>query len=313
MTNPITCDVAVVGGGAAGLAAAVTLGRSLRSVVVVDSGEPRNAPAAGVHNLLAREGIAPQDLLTAGRREAEQVGAELRRDRAVAARRAGDRIEVDLAGGGTLLARRLLLATGLADELPDIPGVREHWGSDVLHCPYCHGWEVRGRRIGVLGTGPMSAHQALLFRQLSEHVVLFAHRMPDPGEEVREQLDALDVPIIDGTVRRLRAADGALRAVVLDEQEVAVDAVAVAPRFVGRTDLYEQLGGSRVEHPTGEFVETGALGRTEIAGVSVAGNAADLSAMVGAAAASGNTAAAGINADLVAEDARAAVHARRNR
>ncbi len=304
-------DVAVVGGGAAGLSAAVTLARSLRSVVVVDAGEPRNAPAAGAHNLLGREGIAPLELLATGRREAEAYGAEIRSGRAVAVRRTETGFELDLADGGSLRARRLLLATGLVDELPDVPGVRELWGRDVLHCPFCHGWEVRGRRIGVLGTGPMTAHQALLFRQLSDDVTVFLHSAPELEDEAAEQLDALGVPVVRGPVERLAVEGDRLTAVVLaDGRSFPVDAVTVAPRFVSRSDLWSQLGGTLTENPMGAFIESGLGGRTDIPGVFVAGNAGDLSAMVGASAAQGVVAGAGVNMDLIAEDAQAAVRAR---
>ena len=304
-------DVVVVGGGAAGLSAAVALARSLRSVVVVDAGEPRNAPAGGAHNLLGREGIPPLELLAAGRREAEQYGAEILRDRAVTARAEEEGFTVGLAGGGVLRARRLLLATGLVDELPDVPGVAELWGRSVLHCPYCHGWEVRGRRIGVLGAGPMSIHQTLLFRQLSEDVAFFPHRMPDPGPEAWEQLSALGIRVVEGPVQRLRTDGDVLRAVVLnDGQEVPVDALVVAPRFAARAELYEQLGGTLTDHPAGALIATGPMGSTEVPGVWAAGNAGDLSAMVSSAAGAGVGAAAAINADLVAEEAAAAVRAR---
>lgn len=304
-------DVVVVGGGAAGLSAAVALARSLRSVVVVDAGEPRNAPAHGAHNVLAREGIPPLELLAAGRQEARHYGAQVRQDRALAARRIDGGFEVDLDAGGTIRARRLLLATGLVDELPEIPGVRRFWGTSVLHCPYCHGWEVRGQRIGVLGAGPMSIHQALLFRQLSEHVTLVRHTMPDPGEAAWEQLAALDIPVVDSAAEKLRSIDGVLRAVVLDDgREIPVDAVAVAPRFAARTKLYEQLGGTATEHPLGAFIATDAMGRTGIPGVSAAGNTSDLAAMVSVATGAGVVAAAALNADLVTEDADAAVRTR---
>jgi thioredoxin reductase len=306
-----SCDVAVVGGGAAGLSAAVTLARSLRSVVVVDAGEPRNAPAAGAHNLLGREGIAPSELLATGRREAAGYGAEIRSGRALAVRRTDTGFELDLADGSSLRARRLLLASGLVDELPDVPGVRELWGRDVLHCPYCHGWEVRSRRIGVLGSGPMTAHQALLFRQLSDDVTVFLHSGPELDAEPAEQLDALGVPIVRGTVSRLAVEDGRLAAVVLEDgRSFPVDAVAVAPRFVSRDDLWAQLGGTLTEHPMGAFIEAGLMGRTALPGVWAAGNAGNLSAMVGMSAAEGVAAGAAINADLVAEDAQAAVRAR---
>ena len=306
-------DVVIIGGGAAGLSAAVALSRSLRSVVVVDAGEPRNAPAAGAHNLLGREGIPPLVLLAEGRREAERYGAEIRSGRAVGARRTDGVFEIDLAGAETVRARRLLLATGLVDVLPEVPGVSEFWGDSVLHCPYCHGWEVRGRRIGVLGTSSMSMHQTMLFRQLSDDVTLFLHTMEEPDPEELDQLDALGVRVVGGTVERLGSEDGVLRSVVLEDgEEFVVDAVVVAPRFVVRSDLFEQLGGTLSEHPMGPFIETDQMSRTNVDGVWAAGNASVLHAMVGASAAAGVFAGAAINADLVAEDAKAAVLVRQS-
>lgn len=307
-------DVVVVGGGAAGLSAAVTLARSLRDVLVVDAGEPRNAPAEGAHNLLGREGVPPRDLLETGRQEALGYGAQIRPGRATAARRTADGFEVTLADGGTVAARRLLLATGLVDELPDVPGVRELWGSQVLHCPYCHGYEVRGRRIGVLGTSPNVLHQTLLLRQLSPDVTLFLHEAPEPDDEGWEQLAALGVRVVVGRVRELARDDGGLRAVVLaDGHTFPVDAVAVQPRFVARSELYEQLGGTPTENPMGRHITTDHAGATDLPGVWAAGNAGDLTAMVGASAAQGVMAGAVINADLVLADVRATVRDRAER
>lgn len=302
-------DVAIVGGGAAGLSAAVTLARSLRDVLVIDAGEPRNAPADGAHNLLGREGVPPLELLEAGRHEARTYGAQIRPGRATTARRIADGFELTLADGDTVTARRLLLATGLVDVLPDVPGVRELWGSHVLHCPYCHGYEVRGRRIGVLGTGPRAVHQTLLLRQLSADVTLFLHEAPEPDDEAWEQLAALGIRVVTGQVGELARDGDCLRAVVLaDGHAFPVDAVAVQPRLVARGDLYQQLGGTLTENPMGRHVPQDPAGATDLPGVWAAGNAGDLSAMVGAAAAQGVMAGAAINADLVMADARAAVN-----
>ena len=153
------CDVAVVGGSAAGLAAALQLGRQRRSVIVVDAGEPRNAPAAHMHSYLGHEGLPPSELTAIGREEVRSYGGEVVAGRVVDVTRTDDdRFRVELAGGHTVFARRVLAATGLVDELPDIDGLAEHWGGDVIHCPFCHGFEVRDRRIVQIVTHPMGLH-----------------------------------------------------------------------------------------------------------------------------------------------------------
>ncbi|MEV8567987.1 bifunctional NAD(P)/FAD-dependent oxidoreductase/class I SAM-dependent methyltransferase [Streptomyces sp. NPDC051322] len=304
-------DVVVLGGGAAGLSGALMLARARRSVVVIDAGAPRNAPATGVHGLLAREGIRPAELLERGRTEVRGYGGHVVSGEVAAVTREGtEPFEVTLADGRSVRARRLLVATGLVDELPDVPGLRERWGRDVLHCPYCHGWEVRDQAIGVLASGPMSVHQALLFRQWSEDVTFFSHTMPLPTGEEREQLTARGIRVVHGEVASLEIAGDRLVGVRLsDGTVVSREALAVAPRMVARTGFLRALGLTAREHPSGvgEFVSSDATGRTDASGVWVAGNVTDPAAQVGTAAAAGAAAAAQINADLVAEETRQAV------
>jgi thioredoxin reductase len=211
-------------------------------------------------------------------------------------------------------ARRLLVTTGLVDELPDIPGLRERWGRDVLHCPYCHGWEARDQPIGVLGTGPFAAHQALLFRQWSPNVTLFLHTAPDPTPEEWEQLAARDIDVVDGEVAALEITDDQLTGVRLAAGRVVpVRAVTVTPRFVARSEALTDLGLQTVEHAlgVGRHIEADSRGLTSVPGVWAAGNVTDLMAQVIGAAAAAVTAAAAINADLIAEDTRRAVERRR--
>ena len=197
-------DVAVIGGGAAGLTAAVTLGRARRSTVVIDSGAPRNAPSAGVHMFLTRDGISPADLTGIGRQEVESYGGRFIDGTAVTASRSGENFAVTIDDGRAITARRLMVTTGLTDELPDIPGVRELWGRDVHHCPYCHGWELDGRAVGVIGSGPRAVHQALMFRQWVSDLVLFLHSAPDLTAEEEEQLAARGIRVVIG----IRAVTG---------------------------------------------------------------------------------------------------------
>ncbi len=307
-------DVVVAGGGAAGLNGALMLARSRRTVVVIDAGDPRNAPAAGVHGLLARDGMPPAELLERGRAEVRRYGGQVVPGEIQDVTRDGGGFAVTLAGGRTVSARRLLVATGLADELPDIPGLRARWGRDVVHCPYCHGWEVRDQAIGVLATGPRSVHQALLFRQLSNDVVFFSRASVPDGEEA-EQLAARGITVVTGEVAALEITGDRLTGVRLaDGRVVSRDAVAVAPPMTARAGFLAGLGLRPVPHPSGagEHIPADPAGRTEVPGVWAAGNVTDLAAQVGAAAAAGAMAGAQINADLVAEETRLAVAAYRD-
>ena len=304
-------DVVVVGGGPAGLNGALMLARSRRSVAVIDAGVPRNAPAAGVHGFLSRDGIPPGELLDRGRAEVRGYGGHVVSGEVRSVVREDDCFTVTLADGRTVCSRRLLVATGLADELPDIPGLRARWGRDVVHCPYCHGWEIRDQAIGVLATGPTSVHQALLFRQLSADVTFFSHTMPPDGEQA-EQMAALGIAIVPGTVVALEIDGDRLAGVRLsDGTLVSRAAVVVSPRVTVRARFLEALGLPVAEHPAGvgEYIPSEPGGRTDVPGVFVAGNVTDPSAQVGAAAAAGAFAGAQINADLVAEEAREAVAA----
>jgi thioredoxin reductase len=309
-------DVVVVGGGPAGLSAALTLARARRSVLVVDSGQPRNAPAAGVHGFLTRDGMNPAALLAAGRDEVRSYGGEIVSGRVRAAAVDGDGFLVSLDDASTVRGRRLLVTTGLVDELPDVPGVRERWGRDVLHCPYCHGWEVRDRPIGILATGPRAMHQALLLRQWSDDVMLFRHTAAalTAGEE--EELEARDIAVVEGRVVGLEIVDDRLTGIRLASGDVVPRAaLVVAPRFVARAEVFSSLGLEVVEHPLGigTYVASDRTGLTSVPGVWVAGNVADPMLQVVGAAAAGTLAATAINADLVTDDVRLAVAARRSR
>jgi thioredoxin reductase/SAM-dependent methyltransferase len=302
-------DVVVIGGGAAGLSAALTLARARRSVTVVDAGEPRNAPADGVHGLLGLEGVSPVELLARGRADVVGYGGEIVADEVVEVSCASYGFTVVLGGGAVLRARRLLIATGLVDQLPAIPGVREQWGRGVLHCPYCHGWEVRDQRIGVLGTDPMAVHKAILFRQWSHDIVFFDHDQPLEAPD-RAKLDALGIAVVTGSISRLEIDDDHISGVrIADGKVIAVDAVVVSTPMVARTALFAAIGIEPTAHPAGAFIETDRFGATPVPGVWAAGNSSDIGAQVGAAAAAGALAAQAINTDLITADLDRAVAA----
>ncbi|WP_042383519.1 FAD-dependent oxidoreductase [Streptacidiphilus melanogenes] len=314
-------DVVVVGGGAAGLSGAVTLARARRSVLVVDARRPRNAPAGHVHGYLGREGTPPGELLATARAELAGYGGEFAVGTVTSAAKDGEGfvVVVETADGGAreLRTRRLLVTTGLVDELPEVPGLAERFGKDVLHCPYCHGWEVRGRRVGVLATGPVAWHHAELWRQWSDHVIVLRHGVEVPDAVQAERLAARGIHVTDGPVASVEADADHLTGVRLASGEfVPLDALVVATRMTARAGLLDSLdlrpvpvefGGEVV----GSRVPADPTGATEVPGVWVAGNVADVSAQVVVSAAAGLRAGAMINADLVAADTRDAVEAYR--
>ncbi|MFC9356183.1 NAD(P)/FAD-dependent oxidoreductase [Rhodococcus sp. NPDC057014] len=307
-------DVVVIGGGAAGLGGALTLSRARRSVLVIDAGEPRNAPAGHIHNYLGREGTPPAELLAIGREEVAGYGGEIVTGTVTSAEKVGDgEFRVTLADGRTVGSRRLLVTTGLVDVLPDIPGVAERWGRDVLHCPYCHGWEVRDQPVGVLAGSPLAVHQALMWSQWTDRVTLFLNDATEPTGEEYEQLAARGVAVIDGAVAGLEVRGDRLTGVRLGTGRVfPLTAVVVPPLFRARADFLTTLGLGTTEmemagHVIGTAVAADATGATTVPGVWVAGNVADPKAQVIVAAGAGLTAAATLNADLIAEDTRLAV------
>lgn len=290
-------DVVVVGGGAAGLSAALVLGRARRSVAVIDAGAPRNAPAAHMQGFLSRDGMAPAAFLAAGREEVVRYGVDLIEDEVLRIERG---FTAHLASGRTIGARRVLIASGATDQLPEVSGVRQRWGRDLLHCPYCHGWEVRDEPLGVLGALPGSVEHAHLVRQWSDDVVFFAHTYVLDRQE-RDTLAARGIVIVDGEVRRLTIEGDRLTGVEMaDGTVIPRTAVFVRPGNVPHDDgLVTGLGCDQNEVG---FPRVDVSGRTSVPGVWAAGNAVDPRAQVITAAGAGSTAAIAINADLVTED-----------
>ncbi|MEU3851021.1 NAD(P)/FAD-dependent oxidoreductase [Streptomyces sp. NPDC029554] len=300
--------VVVVGGGAAGLSAALVLGRARQRTLVVDAGEPRNAPAAHMQGYLSRDGMPPAEFLAIGREEIARYGVELVRDRVVDVER-GEDFAVALAGGRTVRARRLVVATGLKDELPTVPGVAERFGRDVLHCPFCHGWEVRDQPFGVLATSPASVHQALMVSQWSKDVRLFLHTVAEAelSDEDLRRLAAARVDVVPGEVAELVVEDDRLTGVRLADGTTHTRSVLfAAPRPVPQTGLLERLGAELHETPFGAYPVVDATGLTTVPGVWAAGNAIGFAEQVVHAASGGYRAASAIVGDLLMTDLDAA-------
>jgi thioredoxin reductase len=286
-------DVVIIGGGPAGLSAALVLGRARRRVAVVDSGEPRNAAAHESHGFLTRDGVAPGELLRLGREEVTRYGASLVDDRVVSI---SDGFVVALESGAVLEAGKLLVTAGVRDELPDVPGVAELWGDQVHFCPYCHGYEVRDDQVGVVADGPLGVVKAIMLREWAPDVVLFPGDYALTDDEAA-QLDKRGIGVEPGKVTRLAVTDGRLSGVDLaDGRTVVRTAVFVNPTFVPKDTLLKDLGCDLTDQG---WVKVNAEGRTSVDGVWAAGNVVDPKAQLISSAGAGAATAVALNHDLI--------------
>jgi thioredoxin reductase len=291
-------DVVIAGGGPAGLNAALMLGRVRRRVLLADSGQPRNAASAAVHGFFSRDGDDPAELRRLGRAHLDAYPSVRLVDTAVeSAARVGDGFEVALAGGEAHRARRLLLATGVADELPAVEGLARLWGRGVYHCPYCHGWEARDQPVAVLGGDNGAAHLALSLARLGCDVVLCADGSPAWGDAVRGALRAAGVRVCEDLVLGVDGVPGKyVRLSLSPGWTLERRALFVHPPFRQRSDLAARLGCAVLEDGA---VQVSELGQTTVPGVYAAGDMCRTPAMPSPAAQVIMAAAAGARAAVV--------------
>jgi thioredoxin reductase len=299
-------DCIVVGGGAAGLSAALVLGRARRRTLLVDAGEPSNLPAEGIGGLLGHEGRPPAELYAMGRAELRAFPTVELRDGTV---EGGERVDggfaLDLVGGGRELTRRVILATGMEYRKPDIPGLAPLWGRSVFHCPFCHGWEMRDAALAVLGSGPRGLHAGLLLRGWSDDVVLLSDGPSELDAADLERLAAAGVVVDERPVARLVSRDGGLSAVEFaDGSTLAREGLLVGVTLAQRSSLADQLDAEPAE--PGPVVQDAlvvdTMFRTTAEGVSAAGDASAQLQQVAGAISAGSLAAVGVVQSLLAED-----------
>jgi thioredoxin reductase len=296
----VVYDVIVVGGSFAGLSAALQIARARRRVLVVDSGRPRNRFADSAHGFFAQDGRAPSKVLASAReqllgyREVEIVDAVAER-----AESDGDGFSVTLANGERVSGSRLILATGLIDEFPPVPGLQERWGQTVLHCPYCHAYEIAGDRLGVLATGPASAQLANLVSDWGR-VILFRHGVECDGIGLRRFLSTGGA-VEDARVTAVEGDDPRSVTVCLDDgRALRMDALFIATALRPASDLAEQLGCRLAEGPHGPLVFTDENKQTSVRGVYAAGDMARISHNATLASADGVTAGISAHQSLLA-------------
>lgn len=293
-------DVIVVGGGPAGLSAGLLLGRSRRRVVICDAGQPRNAASHAVHGFFSWEGVDPSELRRAAREQLRPFAIEFCDLAAVKAVQRTDALEVELKDGTILPARRLLLATGVGDILPDIEGFREFWGASVFHCPYCHGWEARDQSLAVYGKGGAAVEQALLLTTWTSDLIICSDGPASLSLEEKHKLSAARIGIREQKIRRLNGSDGLLDAIEFEDGSLLPRrGIFLRPRLQYSNALARELGCTLAETGAIRIDETY---QTTVAGVYAAGECAGTCGQVITTAAEGARAAYAINRGLVQED-----------
>ncbi|HEX9369083.1 MAG TPA: NAD(P)/FAD-dependent oxidoreductase [Vicinamibacterales bacterium] len=293
-------DVIVVGAGPAGLSAALMLGRSRRRVLVCDTGTPRNAAARTIHGLLSRDGIAPLELLRIAREQLRPYDTVELRDVEVTAAECRDaRFRVTLAGGSTLDTRKLLIATGVVDNLPDLPGFTRLYGASVFHCPYCDGWEVRDRPLAIYGRGDRGLGLSLELTGWSRDLVLCTDGPSEIAPEGLARLDRHGIRVREDRVVRLEGDERLERIVFATGEPLARHALFFTTGQTQQSVLAERLGCVMNDKGT---VWTGKYESTHLPGLFVAGDASRAVQWVVVAAAEGAEAAFAINTDLLKED-----------
>ncbi|KLU10529.1 FAD-dependent oxidoreductase [Kocuria sp. SM24M-10] len=296
-------DVMVIGGGAAGLSAALLLGRARRRTLVVDAGSPRNRFAEHMHGVLGMEGVSPAELLERGRAEASAYGVQIVPGAVQRVDPTGTGVEVTLDDGESVQARMVIVATGMTDELPVIPGLAERWGSTVLHCPYCHGWEVADQHLGVLTTSPLGLHQAQLVRQWSDTVTVFTAGLGPLDAAAENRLRSRGIGLVASPVVEILGGSEAVDAVrTADGALIAVDALFTAGAPRPHTAFLDHLGLATTDTPMGRFLAVDGTGRTSNERIWAVGNVTDPVLTVPMSIGAGARTGGAVNAALVTED-----------
>jgi thioredoxin reductase len=313
-------DTIIVGGGPAGLSAALLLGRSLKSVLVIDSGKPRNAVSHGANGFLSRDGIAPSELLQIGREQLAKydsvkfysgkvIDAQHLNSSATGTGRDGFEVTID--NGERFTARKLLLATGVKDILPDIDGFTELWGTGVFHCPYCHGWEVRDKSLAIYGKGATGVEQAMMLTGWSRDLILFSDG-DELNDEQRQKLVRWGIEICEEKIVGLERENAALTGIVLANGKIIPrDGMFLHPKLQQHSDLAKKIGCDFADNSFGiftniftenSFIRVGEDKQTSVPGLYAVGDTSSLLSQLTVVAAAGVAAAVSINRALIAEN-----------
>ncbi|SHN46041.1 NAD(P)/FAD-dependent oxidoreductase [Chitinophaga sp. CF418] len=302
MKNIQQFDVAIIGGASAGLAAALILGRSIRKTVVFDTGEPRNKPAAHAHNVFTRDGVSPLEILEIGREQLKVYpSVAIAQERVITAAKEAGGFRLETASGGIFIVRKVILATGVKDILPEIAGIQALWGSKVIHCPYCHGWEARNTSVGLIGNDDMAYHLIAMIYNLNKDLTIFTNGKCTFSAEQQAKLQQLGIGLIETPVTAVEDEADGIRIVLADGMVHHKHATYVrAARIEYHTELAVQLG---CELDEAGSIKVDEFQQTTVPGIFAAGDVAHPMYHQVMAAATGGLRAGGMcNGQMSAED-----------
>ncbi|MBT1704091.1 NAD(P)/FAD-dependent oxidoreductase [Chryseosolibacter indicus] len=301
MTNTKdTWDVVIIGGSYAGLSAAMALGRSLRKVLVVDSGMPCNAQTPHSHNFLTQDGKTPFEISTTARQQVAAYNTvQILNDLVVKADKTAQGFDVALQSGTQVGAKKLIFATGIRDQLLNIPGFSSCWGISVVHCPYCHGYEYHGKKTAILANGEGAMHYALLVGHLTKQLQILTNGKPEFTEEQMAKLRKHNIPINDSAIIEIEHERGYLKNVIMSGgNKIQVDALYFRPPFKQHTDIPKLLGCEFTEHG---YIKVDTFQKTTVDGVYACGDNSSMMRSVANAVSTGNFAGASLNKELAME------------
>lgn len=301
MKSPENFDVVVIGGSYSGLASAMALGRSLRKTLVIDSGVPCNRQTPYSHNFITQDGRPPLAIAADARKQVEQYPTvTFINDWADSVMKTPSDFRIETRSGRQFLARKIILATGVKDVMPDIPGFAECWGISVLHCPYCHGYEVRNEKTGILGNGDYAFEFAQLISNWTRDVIVFTNGPSTLTNDQIERLSRHGIRIIEIRVVALKHNAGALANITFaDKSSIQLSVLYSRPPFVQHSGIPESLG---CELNSDGYIQVDASQKTTVAGVYACGDNATRIRTVANAVAMGTTAGMMVNRELVAEN-----------
>jgi len=298
--NTTEYEVIIIGGSYSGLSAAMALGRSLRKTLVMDSGKPCNEQTPHSHNFLTQDGKSPKEIAESAQKQvSEYETVHFHKGKAIDAKKSENGFEITTEKGEKFYSKKLIIATGLVDEVPDIKGFKESWGISLIHCPYCHGYEYKGKKTGIIANGDKAVHISSLVKNLTEDVTILTQGKANFTEEQMEKLKRNNIQIIEHEISELKHDKGIVESIIFSDQtEMKFEAVYGAFPFHQHSEIPKNLGCEFTEFG---HIKTDQFQKTNIPGVFVCGDNSSMMRSVSSAVMTGNLAGAMVNMELVTD------------